>query len=62
MTPRATNKRSPCDLSTASRYMEQAREFLDGARGATGTIRADYVPKSRPRTSGIERAMSTSRS
>jgi hypothetical protein len=37
MTPRATNKRSPCDIGTASRHLEQAHEFLDDARGATGT-------------------------
>jgi hypothetical protein len=36
MTPRAANKRSPCDIGTATRYLEQAREFLDDARGANG--------------------------
>lgn len=36
MTPRAANKRSPCDAGTASRHLEQAREFLDDAHGATG--------------------------
>ena len=37
MAPRATSKRSPCDVGTASRHLEQARQFLDDARGATGS-------------------------
>ena len=36
MTPRAANKRSPCDVGTATRHLGQAREFLDDARGAKG--------------------------
>lgn len=37
MAPRAASKRSPCDVGTASRQLEQARQFLEDARGATGT-------------------------
>lgn len=37
MTPRAANKRSPCDIGTATRHLEQAREFLADARCATGS-------------------------
>ena len=36
MTPRAANKRSPCDVGTATRHLDQAREFLDDAHGAAG--------------------------
>ena len=36
MTPRAAKKRSPCDAGTASRHLDQARQFVADAQTSIG--------------------------